>query len=159
MTAPAARPASDPRSPGTSKAPLEVAPPPVLAKIDALLRDGKAADAVRLAFQTVEDDVRRAFGLKLPKQWTHRELLQKYLRPDMGLITALLPQLYARYEPVRYGAPGSVSGDGLLDLVRQIYQEPSLRRLSWTIGADSTLTSRPAAGRAGATPKTMGGGG
>ncbi len=146
MSASPARPSPVPRP--APAAPLEAAPPPLFAKVDALLKQGKPAEAISLAYRSTEDDVRRAFGLKLPKQWTHRELLEKYLRPDMGLLVTLLPQLYAKYEPVRYGSGPPPSGDGVMELLRKIYAEPSMRRLSWTIGADSTLTSRPAAARA-----------
>ena len=126
-----------------SKAPLDAAPPPILGRVDALFRAGRDTEAIRLAYQSAEDDVRRAFGLKLPKQWTHREFLERYLRPDMGGLVRLLPRLYAYFEPVRYGQAGTVPGPQVMELLRAIYEEPSLRRLSWTIGADSTLTSRP----------------
>lgn len=149
MAAPAARPGPTARS--SVAAPLEAAPPPVFAKVEALLKQGKDAEAIALAYRSTEDDVRRAFGLKLPKQWTHRELLEKYLRADMGLLVTLLPELYAKFEPIRYGAPSTPSGEGVMELLRKIYAEPSLRRLSWTIGADSTLTSRPTASRAAST--------
>lgn len=125
-----------------SGAPLEARPPPILARVDALLHAGQDAEAIRVAYNTVEGDIRRAFGLKLPAQWTHRELLEKYLRRDMGYLTTLLPRLYAIFEPVRYGPPGPASSAGLMETLRAIYNEPALRRLSWTIGADSTLTSR-----------------
>jgi hypothetical protein len=135
------------RAAAATKAPLDVAPPPILARVDALVRAGRDADAIVLAYQSAEADVLRAFGLKLPKQWTHRELLERHLRSDMGYLTALLPRLYALFEPVRYGRPQAVSSAGLMDLLRKIYEEPALRRLSWTIGADSTLTSRAAPAR------------
>ncbi len=142
-----------------SKAPLDVAPPPVLARVEALVRANRTAEAITLAYQSAEADVRRAFGLKLPRQWTHRELIERYLRRDMGYLVTLLPRLYALYEPVRYGRPGGeVSGGEVLKILRAIYEEPSLRRLSWTIGADSTLTSRPATGATAPPPKAGAGG-
>jgi len=151
---------SAPTSPGVpSKAPLDVAPAPVLGKVAELLRQGKDSEAVLVAFRTVEDDFRRAFGLQLPKQWTHRELMEKYLRRDMGYLVTLLPRLYALYEPVRYGAPRKVATDGLTELLRAIYQEPSLRRLSWTIGSDSSLTSVGAAARRSPATTVRPGGG
>ncbi len=133
-----------------SKAPLDVSPPPVLAKVEALIRSGRGSEAIVLAFRTAEDDFRRAFGLQLPKQWTHRELFERFLRRDMGYLVTLLPRLYAYYEPVRYGPADGVSTEGLMDLLRSIYQEPSLRRLSWTIGADSTQTPVRGSARGGA---------
>jgi hypothetical protein len=154
MSSPATRVDAPARPTAASKAPLEVAPPPVLAKIEGLLRQGRNEEAIRAAFQSAEDDVRRAFGLKLPKQWTHREFLEKYLRADMGNLVNLLPQLYRVYEPVRYGRSTTPSADGLMELLRSIYQEPSLRRLSWTIGADSSLTARTVGVRPPPTPRT-----
>ena len=147
MAAPAVRPEAVARSGATSKAPLDVAPPPVLAKVDRLLKDGQDAEAIRLAYLTAEADVQRAFGLKLPRQWTHREFLTQYLRKDMGYLVVLLPQLHEMFEPVRYGRPGPVSGAKLMNLLRSIYQEPSMRRLSWSIGADSSPQGGPAASR------------
>jgi hypothetical protein len=142
------RPTTAGRAAMPSRAPLEVAPPPILAKVDGLLKEGKDADAIRLAYTTVIEDVRRAFGLKLPRQWTHREFIAKNLRPDMGYLVVLLPRLYALYEPVRYGRPGPTSGATLMELLNALYKEPALRRLSWTIGADSTPVGRGAAPRA-----------
>jgi hypothetical protein len=158
MASPSSATASTARGGATSKAPLDVAPPPIFARVEALIKSGRDAEAILLAYPTVEADVLRAFGLKLPKQWTHRELLQNYLRKDMGYLTTLLPRLYVLYEPVRYGRPGPVSSAALMTILRSIYEEPSLRRLSWTIGADSTLTSRPAAARTGTTNPAVGSG-
>jgi hypothetical protein len=158
MATPATRPAAAPRGAIPSKPPLEVAPPPILAKVEGLLKQGKDAEAIRLAYTTAEADVLRAFGLKLPRQWTHRELLAKYLRPDMGYLVVLMPRLYALYEPVRYGRPGPASGATLLDLLRALYKDPAFRRLSWTIGADSTPDARALATRerARSTPGASG---
>jgi hypothetical protein len=130
-----------------SRAPLEVAPPPILAKVDGLLKEGKDSEAILLAYTTVIEDVRRAFGLQLPRQWTHREFIAKYLRPDMGYLVVLLPRLYALYEPVRYGRPAPASATTLTEVLNALYKEPALRRLSWTIGADSTPVGRGAAPR------------
>ena len=101
--------------------------PPVLAEVERLLDAGRTAEAVLLAYRTAEDDVRRAFGMNLPAQWTHREFLAQYLRRDMGYLAELLPQLYASYEPVRYGPPASPAVPHLLDVLRALYQEPALR--------------------------------
>ena len=79
----------------------------------------------------------------MPRQWTHREFLAHYLRADMGHLVVLLPRLHALFEPVRFGRPAKVSGGALLALLRSVYQEPALRRLSWSVGADSTVGARP----------------
>jgi hypothetical protein len=105
-------------------------PPPILADVELLLAQGKTADAIRAAYVTAEDDLRRAFALKLPRQWTHREFLARFLRPDMGYVTVLLPRLYALYEPARYGGGNDpATGAALMPLLRSIYQEPPLRSL------------------------------
>lgn len=115
--------------------------PEVFERVEALIRGGRADEAVRAAYLTAEDDVRRAFGMKLPDQWTHREFLARYLRPDMGYITVLLARLHARFEPVRYGRPGPVSADGISDLLRELYREPGLHGAT-TVSTYST--SKPA---------------
>ncbi len=142
-----------------TKAPLDVAPPPVLAKVEALIRAGRGPEAIVLAYRSAEDDVRRAFGLQLPKQWTHRELFERFLRRDMGQLITLLPRLYAYFEPVRYGPAKSVSTDGLMEALRAIYQEPSMRRLSWTIGADATRAGVSVAPRSASAPPARPAGG
>jgi hypothetical protein len=104
------------------------APPLVLTKVEALLKAGKSREAVILAYRSAEDDVIRAFSLTLPKQWTHREFIRRSLRPDMGYISVILPQLHAIFEPVRFGTSTEAPVPLLTDLMRALYQEPALRR-------------------------------
>jgi hypothetical protein len=103
--------------------------PVLVGEVERLLQAGRYAEAVLLAYPRAEDDIRRAYSLSLPKQWTHREFLAWFLRPDMGYITTLLPRLYALYEPVRYGPTNAAPPGDLLPLVRAIYQEAPLRGL------------------------------
>jgi hypothetical protein len=117
--------------------------PSTLVEVEALLKQGRNAEAIRLAYLQVEDDVRRAFGMKLPKQWTHREFLARYLRRDMGYITTLLPRLHALFEPVRYGDDSNASAETLLPLLRSAYQEPALRTLPLLPTAGPRLSARP----------------
>ncbi len=117
--------------------------PPILAEVDQLVAQGKTAEAVLLAYPTVVEDVRRSFGLRLPRQWTHREFLREQLRADMGYVTQLLPRLYALYEPVRYGPHRDVPAPLLRDLLRAIYAEAPMYNLyRYSTGA-------PRVGRAG----------
>jgi hypothetical protein len=127
--------------------PGAVGPPAILAAVEELVRSGKVPEATRLAFLTAEDDVRRAFGMKLPAQWTHRDFLEKYLRADMGYVTVLLRRLYALFEPARYGCGAEASGAVLMPLLRSIYQEPALRSLplSPTARPSPSIGSRRAA--------------
>jgi hypothetical protein len=99
----------------------------LVARVEALVAQGNPVEAVLLAYRTAEDDVRRAFGMNLPPQWTHREFLRRHLRADMGYVAVLLPQLYAIYEPVRYGDQRDVPVTHLVNVVRSLYQEPVLR--------------------------------
>jgi hypothetical protein len=120
-------------------------------KVETLFREGRSREAVMSAYSGAETDVRRSFGLTLPPQWTHREFLRKYLRADMGLVQVLLPQLYAIFEPVRYGGANEVPEPLVMDLLRSLYQEPALRRLPNASGsAQGTLP----AGRAGPTTRS-----
>jgi len=98
-------------------------PPPVIAEVEALLGQGKLAEAVILGYLSAEADVRQAFGLQLPRNWTHREFLRDHLRPDMGYVAVLLPRLYAIYEPVRYGSARPIDVPAVRELVRAIYNE------------------------------------
>jgi hypothetical protein len=127
-------------------------PPPILADVEGLLASGSVAEAFRIAYLTAEEDTRRAFNLKLPRQWTHREFLARFLRPDMGYITVLLPQLHAMFEPARYGAPGELPASQLMPLLRALYQEPPLRSLGLLPTAGPSVVVRP---RATAPPGGM----
>jgi hypothetical protein len=120
-------------------------PPPILADVERLLRDGKEAEAFRVAYLTVEEDIRRAFSMKLPRRWTHREFLARFLRPDMGYVTVLLPKLYALFEPARYGNPKALPASELMPLLRSLYQEPPLRSLGLlpTAGGSMSFRDRP----------------
>ncbi len=101
---------------------------PVAVRVEALLREGRVADAILLAYRSAEEDVQKAFGLRLPKEWTHREFLLQYLRPDMGLVAEILPQLYAMFEPVRYGRRGDrPAPPNLVEIVRALYEDTPLR--------------------------------
>jgi hypothetical protein len=117
--------------PEKSAAPFSVAPPApprVIGRVEALVQAGNPREAVILAYRSAEEDVRRAFSLTLPPRWTHREFVRHYLRADMGAIAALLPQLYAIFEPVRYGRSTEAPMPLLTDLLTALYQEPALRR-------------------------------
>jgi hypothetical protein len=119
-------------------------PAPILADVEALLARGQVAEALRIAYLTAEDDIRRAFALRLPRQWTHREFLARFLRPDMGYVSVLLPQLHALFEPARYGTPTGLTAKDVMPLLRSLYQEPPLRSLGLlpTAGPSQTARSR-----------------
>lgn len=120
----------DSRGPAPPAGPARAPPPTrVPQEVDSILGQGDPVRAVLFAYSTAEADVCRAFGLKLPKQWTHREFLREHLRRDMGYVAIGLPQLYALFEPVRYGGSKDVPAASLRELVRSLYEEPALRSL------------------------------
>lgn len=104
--------------------------PAAVRRVEQAVREGRAAEVLLTAYPEAEDDVRRAFGMDLRTPSTHREFLSRHLRPDMGLVAVLLPQLYELYEPVRYGTSREVSGERLVELVRGLYHEPAMRRVA-----------------------------
>ena len=115
-----------------------------------LLNASQFAEAVSFAYLSVVQDVIQAFGLRPPKQWTHREFLTWGLRPDMGYFTNLLPRLYALYEPVRYGEPRDWRREDLMALLRSVYTEEPLRRLYY---ASTVTTFSSMSGRAPSVPR------
>ena len=144
--------------PNLVPAPRPAPPPPTVARVEALLREGKIAEAVRVGYLGAEEDVRRAFGLNLPRQWTHREFLREHLRTDMGYVAVLMSQLHARFEPVRYGREADPEGGPFLELLHALYQEPAIRRLfpapSMTFGIlpNAVRTPPSSAARSGLPP-------
>ena len=102
---------------------------PVLDNAQALLLKGEYGRAVSESYHRVVLDLQKAYGLSLPAQWTHREFLSDFLREDMGVVTTRVAGLYRLYEPVRYGTETDWARGDLLDLLHQIYEEPSMRNL------------------------------
>ena len=129
MSGRSSRPEGPKPGPDLLSTPRAAPPPPTVARVEALLREGKAAEAIQVGYLGAEEDVRRAFGLKLPRQWTHREFLREHLRTDMGYVAVLLPQLHALFEPVRYGSGADPEGGPFLETLRALYQEPAIKRL------------------------------
>ncbi len=82
--------------------------------------------AAVVAFDAIFADTIRLYGLKVPPSCTSFEFLSRFLRPDMGKLTELLPELYRLYEPARFG--GGVSGDAqsVRSVVDRIYTETAL---------------------------------
>jgi len=114
----------DPRSAPTPAPTYAVRPPPpIVGEVDRLIAEGRAAEALILGYLTAEADVQQAFGIRVPRQCTHREFLKSHLRDDMGYVAVLLPRLYALYEPVRFGPSRPVPGALVRDLVHAIYDE------------------------------------
>jgi len=94
-----------------------------------LLDRGGYSAAVLLAYRTSFDGTVRAYGLDVPPSCSDRRFLKEFLQPDMGPLTDLLPELYRRYEPVKFGK--LVEGDraSLRALLEKLYSETVLARL------------------------------
>ncbi len=99
---------------------------PVVPKVRRLCDEGKAGEAAVVAFDAILADTIRLYGLKVPPSCTSFEFLARFLRPDMGKLLELLPDLYRLYEPARFG--GIVPGDAqsVRTVVDRIYTETSL---------------------------------
>lgn len=115
--------------------PLEV---PVIT--EAKRRDGLGdrAGAIRYAYAAVLGDLERAFGLRFPPHWTHEEIVEKGMRPEMAPIPDFLRRLLALYEPVRYGDSPRDLGDPV-ELLVSIYSH----RAMWGLYADRRRAPPP----------------
>ncbi|MGP8075399.1 MAG: hypothetical protein ACLP8Y_01470 [Thermoplasmata archaeon] len=106
---------------------------PVLQKVRDLLVNDDYVLAVRTAYRAAFDGTVRAYGLTVPLSCTDRQFLAEFLRPDMGRLTELLPALYHRYEPVRFGTttlPPTKEDRAFLDaLLVKLYSETVLGRI------------------------------
>lgn len=93
--------------------------------LDVLEREGYAA-AVRLAYRTAYDSTVRSYGLTVPPFVTGRQFMKELLRPDMGSLTELLPELYALYEPVRFGKHEEGDREAFRALLEKLYSTTPL---------------------------------
>jgi len=118
---------------------------------------GGVAGALRAAFPLVLRDVEQAFGRPFPPHWTDRDILAHGLRSDSGLLPTLLLDLYALYEPVRYGQERDrVAGDPVA-LARRVYSETPLARRPGPVAATGFRTAFSGQ-RTGAPPASPGAG-
>jgi len=93
--------------------------------LEVLEREGYAA-AVRLAYRTAYDSTVRSYGLTVPSFVTGRQFQKEFLRPDMGSLSELLPELYLLYEPVRFGKHEEGDRGSLRALLEKLYSQTSL---------------------------------
>ena len=102
---------------------------PTFRELRGLLERGDYAAAVLLAYSSAFDGTVRAFGLKVPISCSHRRFLKEFLRPDMGRLLEMLPDLYRRYEPVRFGEERNGDRASLRVLLERMYSETPLARI------------------------------
>jgi len=102
---------------------------PGLRRIREMLERGEYTSAVRTAYRTAFDATVRAYGLTVPPSCTDRSFLSGFLRPDMGKLTQFLPELYERYEPIRFGKLANGDHASLETLLRQLFAETVLGRI------------------------------
>jgi hypothetical protein len=93
------------------------------------LEQGEYAKAVIHAYRTAFDSIVRAYGLTVPPSCSDRRFLKGFLRPDMGRLSELLPELYQRYEPVKFGRLADGDRDSLRGLLERLYTETVLARV------------------------------
>jgi hypothetical protein len=98
----------------------------VVEKTREMIAAGQVGPAIRYAYRASFDDTVRAYALPVPVACTDRRFLSEFLRPDMGKLVTLLPQLYRWYEPVRYGRTAPSDGAAFLALLGEVYHETVL---------------------------------
>ncbi|MGD0588999.1 MAG: hypothetical protein ABSA63_09460, partial [Thermoplasmata archaeon] len=105
---------------------------PVLQRVRDLLGSGDYTLAVRTAYRMAFEGTVRAYGLTVPPSCTDRQFLAEFLRPDMGKLIELLPALYHRYEPLRFGTvtpPTEEDRTAFDELLVKLYSETALGRI------------------------------
>lgn len=98
----------------------------MVSRVRELCDAGTPDAAIRFAFDRVCSDTVRHYGLDIPPGCTSLEFVSERIRPDMGKLGDLLPELYRLYEPVRFGAVPPTDAPPIRGLVERIYSETSL---------------------------------
>jgi len=130
---PAAASGTDRSARPSGSGPLPEADPessPVVRNVRGMLGRGEYALAVRTTFKAAFEGTVRAYGLTVPPSCTDRQFVAGFLRPDMGKLTELLPELYRRYEPVRFGKPGDGDRASFETLLLRLFSETVLGRIA-----------------------------
>jgi len=118
-----------PRAGGTTADKPNPESSPAFRELRELLDRGDYAGAVKRAYRNAFEGTVRAYGLTVPPSCTDRQFLSGFLRPDMGPLTTLLPQLYRLYEPVRFGTSEDGDRAAFRALLEKLYSETVLARL------------------------------
>lgn len=94
-----------------------------------LLEKGEYVKAVLHAYRAAFEGTVHAYGLAVPPSCSDRQFLREFLRPDMGRLSELLPELYRIYEPVKFGRLSDGDPAALRGLLEQLYSETVLARI------------------------------
>lgn len=108
--------------------PIEI---PVITTVKQCLARNDYREAVRYGYQAAVYDIQRASQTVFPPTWTNKDILEKTFVGKRGIMPQLLAQLYALYEPVRFGADDASDGTkgDVVGILQSIYAEEGLWRL------------------------------
>jgi hypothetical protein len=113
---------------------------PTITMLKSQMANGSVAAAMSAAFRAVVRDVERAFRLSIPTGWTDREIVTQWgvVRTNSTAATRsfvpaelrdMVLRLYAMYEPVRFGPPGTPLRGDPVAILQSIYTFPPMWRL------------------------------
>ncbi|MFZ1024336.1 MAG: hypothetical protein WAN87_09390 [Thermoplasmata archaeon] len=113
---------------------------PTITLLKSQMANGSLAAAMSTAFRAVVRDVERAFRLSIPTGWTDREIVTQWgvVRTNSPAATRsfvpaelrdMVLRLYAMYEPVRFGPPGTPLRGDPVAVLQSIYTFPPMWRL------------------------------
>lgn len=118
--------------------PVEI---PVITTVKQCLAKGNYPEAVRYGYQAVIYDIQRATQSVFPPNWTNTDVLERAFQGKRGYMPQLIRQLYALYEPVRFGNPARLNGHSgdVVGILQSLYADESLWRLySHRVGGASS---------------------
>jgi hypothetical protein len=108
--------------------PVEI---PVITTVKQCLVKGVYGEAVRYGYQAALYDLQRAYQTVFPSTWSNKDILEKGFQGKKGYTPQLFAQLYALYEPVRFGPPDSWKGQegDVVGILQSIYSDEMMWHL------------------------------
>ncbi|HEY6237708.1 MAG TPA: hypothetical protein VIZ68_00785 [Thermoplasmata archaeon] len=106
-----------------TRRPVEV---PVLTETKRRWGRGDRAGAVRYGYESVLVDLQRGFAVEFPPDWTHEDILERGVTPEMESIPEFLGRLVRVYERVRYGPAVPRDLPSPEPLLQSIYAHPRM---------------------------------
>jgi hypothetical protein len=106
-----------------TRRPVEV---PVLTETKRRWGRGDRAGAVRYGYESVLVDLQRGFAVEFPPDWTHEDILERGVTPEMESIPEFLGRLVRIYERVRYGPAVPRDLPSPEPLLQSIYAHPKM---------------------------------